>query len=68
MEYDIKVITDGTFIGFIPVTTRGRNWFDTHVEYKPYNTLGNTIYADPRYGSDIIAGGNDDGIRFGVEG
>lgn len=66
MEYDVQVLIDGHMVGFKPVTDAGRYWFDENVAYDDESLFGGFVWAEGRFGGDIIKGGTESGLKFGL--
>jgi hypothetical protein len=61
---DIRVINDGTLIGFRMLTEAARNWVDDNVQSEGWQWLGTTLYVDHRMAGGLIDGMIDAGFAL----
>jgi hypothetical protein len=53
---DVRIINQGSMIGFVPITLAAKAWFDEYVHSESWQWLGNVLWVDHRFAQDIIAG------------
>jgi hypothetical protein len=61
---DVRIINQGSMVGFVPITTAAQAWFDEHVHSEGWQWLGNALWVDHRYARDLTAGLADAGMEL----
>jgi hypothetical protein len=54
----------GSLVGFTPISEQARQWFKSNVAYQPSQTMCGTIWCEPRFADDLIAGLTSDGLTI----
>lgn len=65
-DTDVRLIDEGTLIGFTPLTEVAQDWFRLNVESEDWQWMGNTLWVDHRLARDLMQAVVDEGLELGT--
>jgi hypothetical protein len=63
---DIRVLDDGTVVGFQPLTESARDWVAKHVAAEPWQWMAEILWVDHRLANMLATGMAADGLALEV--
>jgi hypothetical protein len=64
---DIRVLDDGTVVGFQPLTESARDWVAKHVAAEPWQWMGEILWVDHRLANMLATGMAEAGLALEVD-
>ena len=61
---DVRITRESSLVGFTPISEQARQWFESNVAYQPSQTMCGTIWCEPRFADDLIAGLTSEGLTI----
>ncbi len=62
---DVRIVNDGSVIGFTPLTPAAQEFFDERIETESWQWMGPTLWVDHRTVEALVDGMLSEGLEVG---